>query len=102
MERPTAMPNCAGKELNPVRHLGGTVCQKHVSASPAAPLGWLRSERQEPNLKQGWNTNNEDFIESVDVRSDGEGIGAGRRNRGPNRPKAHRTAAWHSSTPLCR
>jgi hypothetical protein len=54
MERPTAKTDRARRELNPVRHPGRTVCQKEVSAASTTPPGWLRSERQESNLKQGW------------------------------------------------
>jgi hypothetical protein len=51
MERPAAMTNRARKNLNPVRHLGSTVCQKHVSASSATPLRWLRSEKERTKSK---------------------------------------------------
>lgn len=33
--------NGARQHLNPVRHLERTVCQRGVSVSSVAPLGWL-------------------------------------------------------------
>src|SRR5690242_6651140 len=82
MERPAAMTNRARKRLNPVRHLGRTVGQKHVAACSARPLRWPHSERPEPKLKRGCSKNHEDSIASVDVGSDDGGIG--KRRRGAN------------------
>ena len=71
------MTNRIRKAFNPVRHLNKAICQIHVSANSAAPLGWPCHFTAGIKSPTGVEQKYEDAIERVDVQSDDgfDGVG---------------------------